>query len=153
MRRAGLVLLITVGALLGAARWWRASGSAQPIPTARVQHGAVQITIHAIGEIRAARATQIFAPATGGQLQIVSLADSGAAVKAGDVILEFDPAEQQFNLEQARFDLQQADQEIAKAAAEDAVKVAEDEVSLLHARFDVRRAELDASANDLVGAL
>ena len=38
-------------------------------------------------------------------------------------------------------------------AAQDAVKAAEDEVALLHARFDVRRAELDASTNELIAAI
>jgi len=153
VRRSAGAAVVAVVLTAGAARWWSASAGAQPIPTARIQRGPVEITIHTTGEIRAARATQIFTPATGGQLQIIALAESGAAVKANDAIVEFDPAEPAFNLEQARFDLQQADQEIAKAAATDAVKAAEDEVALLHARFEVRRAELDASANDLVGAL
>ena len=74
-------------------------------------------------------------------------------MKAGDVIVEFDPSEQEFALEQADFDLQLADQEIAKAEAEAAVQAADDEVALLKARFDVRRAELDANANELVGAI
>jgi HlyD family secretion protein len=152
-RRSIATAAIAAALTAGAARWWSASADAQPIPTARVQRGSVQITIHTTGEIRAARATQIFTPATGGQLQIVALAESGSGVKAGQPIVEFDPAEPEFNLEQARFDLQQAEQEIAKAAASDLVKAAEDEVSLLHARFEVRRAELDASANDLIGAL
>src|SRR6476620_10602916 len=91
-------------------RSWSASATTVTIPTAHAQRGRIQITLHTIGEIRAARATQLFTPATGGQLQIIALAESGAAVKAGDIIVEFDAAEQQFNLEQARFDLQQAGQ-------------------------------------------
>jgi len=89
----------------------------------------------------------------GGQLQIVKLAQAGEAVKAGEVVVEFDSAEQAFALEQAKFDLLQAEQELVKADATAAVQGAEDEVALLHARFDVRRAEIDASANELVGAL
>ncbi len=54
----------------------------------------------------------------GGQLQIVHLAETGDNVKAGDVVVEFDTAEQEFNLEQARFDLQLAQQEIVKADAQ-----------------------------------
>ena len=52
--------------------------------------------------------------------------------------------EQEFALEQAQFDLRLAEQEIVKAEAEAAVQAADDEVALLKARFDVRRAELDA---------
>jgi len=73
-RIAWAIAIAAVAALLGAARWWRAAAEPQPIPTARVQRGRVDVTIHAIGEVRAARAAQMFTPATGGQLQIVALA-------------------------------------------------------------------------------
>jgi hypothetical protein len=89
----------------------------------------------------------------GGQLKILKLAETGAAVKAGDTVLEFDAAEQEFNLEQARFDLQLAEQEIVKAETQAAVQAADDEVALLHARYDVRRAELDLQSNELVSAI
>jgi multidrug efflux pump subunit AcrA (membrane-fusion protein) len=89
----------------------------------------------------------------GAQVTILTLANSGTAVKAGDLIAEFDASEQEFALEQANFELQLADQEIAKAEAEAAVVAADDEVALLTARFNVRRAELDAKANELVGSL
>ena len=66
------------------------------------------------------------------------------------MFVEFDPAEQEFSLEQARFDLRLAEQEIVKADAQEAVQVAADEVALLHARYDLRRAELETQANELV---
>jgi len=125
----------------------------QVVPTARVERGRVQVTVYTTGELRAARTVQLATPPMGGQLQIIGLATSGQAVSAGDPIVEFDPAEQTFALEQARFDLAQAEQEITKAQAAETVQAAEDELALLHARFDVRRAELDASTNELVGAI
>jgi HlyD family secretion protein len=123
------------------------------VPTTRVQRGRVDVTVFTNGELRASRTTQLIVPPTGGQLQIVTLADPGDAVKTGDVVVEFDPAEQEFSLEQARFDLRLADQEIVKADAEAAVLVASDDVALLHARYDVRRAELEAQANELVSEI
>ncbi len=74
-------------------------------------------------------------------------------MRSGDVVVEFDPAEQQFNLEQAQFDFRLADQEIARADAQAAVQVAADDVALLHARYDVRRAELETQANELVSEI
>jgi hypothetical protein len=41
------------------------------------------------------------APSTGGGLRLIRLADTGTAVKAGDVVMEFDPAAA-VALEQAR---------------------------------------------------
>jgi HlyD family secretion protein len=124
-----------------------------PIPTTRVQRGRVQVTVHTVGDIRAARAAQLFVPPIGGQVQIVALASAGQAVRAGDVVVAFDAAEQEFALEQARFDLRQAEQDAAKAEAQAAVLDAEDEVALLHAKYDVRRAEIDASSNELLSAI
>lgn len=146
-----VVLLLALTSMLV---WGRTSAAGnQPVPTVRVQQGTVAITVHANGELRAARGLPVFTPAMGGPLTVVSLAASGSPLDAGDVVVEFDAADQQFALEQARFDLELATQEIAKAEAEAAVKTAQDDVDLLKARFAVRRAELDASANELVGAI
>jgi multidrug resistance efflux pump len=123
------------------------------IPTVRVQRGRVQVTVYTTGDLRAARTVQLSVPPMGGQLQIVQLAESGAAVKSGDVVVEFDGAEQEFNLEQARYDLQLAEQDIVKADAQAAVQIAEDSVALLHAQYDVRRAELDTQGNELLSAI
>jgi HlyD family secretion protein len=128
------------------------SGGAQ-IPTARVRKGAVQVKVHATCELRAARATQLVVPPMGGSAQIVLLATSGQWVNAGEPVVEFDPADQMFQLEQSRFDLAQAEQEIVKADAQAAVQAADDDVALLHARFEVRRAELSVSGNEFISAV
>src|SRR5262245_55836733 len=141
------IVLVAIAALV----WTRVAPAAAPgIPTGRVQKGQVQLKVYATGELRAARSTQVVAPPAGGQMQIVSISQSGQWISANDPIVEFDPAEQEFQLEQSRFDLSSADQELVKADAEAAVQVADDDVALLHARFDVRRAELAASGNELI---
>jgi HlyD family secretion protein len=86
-------------------------------------------------------------------LVIVKLAGTGARVSKGDIVIEFDPSEEEHTLQQNRLDLLQADQEIAKAKADAAVQSAQDQVALLKAKFDVRRAELDVSRNSLVSAI
>ena len=143
IKKAALVDRRAAGRRRGRASGRVADRCPKTVPTAHVQRGRVQVTVYTVGDLRASRAIQLAAPPMGGQLQIVQLAETGDAVKAGDVVVEFDAAEQEFNLEQARFDLQLAEQEIVKADAQAAVQVAEDEVALLHARYDVRRAELD----------
>lgn len=145
----GSLLLLGVAAV----SWSRVVPEANRIPTAALQSGNVTVRVHATGDLRATKSVQMFVPPMGGQLTIVALANSGTAVKAGEVIAEFDASEPEFALEQATFELQLADQEIAKAEAEAAVLEAEDEVQLLTARFNVRRAELDAKANELIGTL
>ena len=67
--------------------------------------------------------------------------------------MEFDPADQLYALEQARTDLAEAEQEIVKMKADREVQIAQDAVELLTARFDVRRAELDAQGNEFVSPI
>jgi HlyD family secretion protein len=152
MKKAAIAIVVLLAAGIGVVRGMTPS-LPKTVPTTRVQRGRVQVTVYTVGDLRASRAAQLAAPPMGGQLQLVHLADTGDAVKAGDVVVEFDASEQEFSLEQARFDLQLAEQEIVKADAQAAVQAADDEVALLHARYDVRRAELDLQSNELVSAI
>jgi HlyD family secretion protein len=123
------------------------------IPFARAQRGTVNVTAYAEGELLTPHSAMIVAPPIFGTLQIIHLAKSGTAVKPGDVIVQFDPAEQEYNLEQALSQLKEADQQITKARADAEVQVAQDKVALLKAKFDVRRAELEVQKNELAGEI
>jgi multidrug efflux pump subunit AcrA (membrane-fusion protein) len=124
-----------------------------PVPTARVTKGPLKVTVHATGELRAGRTVTMVTPPVGGMLRIVTLVQTGMPVKAGDIVVEFDPADQQYALEQAKSELDEAEQTIVKMKADAAVQASQDEVALLTAKFDVRRGELDTTANEFIGAL
>jgi HlyD family secretion protein len=123
------------------------------VPTARVTRGPLSLTVHAMGDLRAGRTTALLAPAVGGMLRAVQMATTGTAVKSGDVVVEFDPADQQFAVNQAKTEVEEASQEIVKMKADAAAQSAQDQVALLTARFDVRRAELDVANNEFIGAI
>ena len=123
------------------------------IPTAHVVKGPLNLTVYATGDLRAGRTQTLMAPPVGGMLRVVQMATTGAAVKKGDTVVEFDPADQQFALNQAKTEVEEAAQEIVKMQADAAAQAAQDQVALLTARFDVRRAELDVSGNEFVGAI
>jgi HlyD family secretion protein len=123
------------------------------VPTARVVKGPLRLTVHAKGDLRAGRTLTLVAPAVGGMLRAVRMRPTGTAVKKDEVVVEFDPADQQFALEQAKTELAEADQEILKMKADAAAQAAQDQVALLTARFAVRRAELDVSGNEFIGAI
>jgi HlyD family secretion protein len=123
------------------------------VPTARVTKGSLNLTVHATGDLRAGRTMTLMAPPVGGMLRAVHMVTTGMAVKSGDVVVEFDPADQQFALNQAKTEVEEASQEIVKMKADAAAQAAQDQVALLTARFDVRRAELDVSGNEFVGAI
>jgi HlyD family secretion protein len=127
--------------------------AAKTLPTTRVQKGTLELDINTVGELHSPHSSMVVAPSVSGTLQIIHLLKTGTAVKAGETVVEFDPSEQEFNLEQSRSQLAEAEQEITKARADAEVKTAEDKVALLKARFDVRRAELEVSRNELVSEI
>ncbi len=148
------VLLVVVGAGAGLALALQGLGGRErEIPTARVRRGNLELKVHTTGELRPARTSMLVAPSVGGSMQILHLMKTGTLVKAGDLVIELDPSEQEYNLEQARSQLLQAEQEIIRSKAEASVQLSQDQVALLKAKFDVRRAELEVSRNELVGAI
>ena len=148
----GLVVLVAVGVGVAAALQ-QLRGAERDIPTARVKRGTLELKTYTTGELRPARTSMLIAPPVSGTLQIVELAKSGTLVKSGDVVIEFDPSEQEYNLEQNRSVLMQAEQEITKQRADMEVQASQDRVALVQARFDVRRAELEVTKNELVSAI
>jgi HlyD family secretion protein len=123
------------------------------IPSTRVTKGPLSLTVHARGDLRAGRTTTLVAPAVGGMLRVVRMLQTGTQVKNGDVVVEFDPADQQYALDQARSEVAEAEQEIVKMKADAAAQAAQDQVALLTAQFAVRRGELDVSGNEFVSAI
>jgi HlyD family secretion protein len=124
------------------------------VPTTTVKDVDLQLKVFTNGALSTSQSRGITAPPIGGgTLQIVTLARAGQQVHTGDVVLEFDPSQQEYNLGQNRSDLQQAEQEIVKAKADAAVQTAEDQTALLKAKYAVRRAELEVSKNEIVSSI
>lgn len=149
---AAVIVVLAIGATIALAV--PALPDRKPdIPSTRVVRGPLKLTAYATGELRAGRTATLVAPPAGGTLRLVKLLPTGTSVKAGEVVFEIDPADQEFALAQAKSELAEAEQQIVKMKADTAVKAAEDQVALLTARYDVRRGELDTAANDLIGAI
>jgi HlyD family secretion protein len=115
--------------------------------TERVSRGNLSLDVHLEGELRAATSVAVSAPSVGGALRLLSTLPTGSVVATDDPVIEFDPAEQQYALEQALSEVEEAEQEITKREADVAVQLAQDKVTLLGAQFDVRRAELDVAVD------
>jgi len=123
------------------------------VPTAKVIKGPLKLTVYATGELRAGRTVSLMAPPAGGTLRIVKLLQTGTAVKKDDVVIEFDAADQVYQLEQAKTDLAEAEQQIVKMKADQAVQASQDKLDLLTARYNVRRGELDSAGNEFIGTI
>jgi multidrug efflux pump subunit AcrA (membrane-fusion protein) len=149
---AGVLALAAVGVTL-------AKGSPvlpetrSAVPTAKVVRGPLKLTVYATGDLRAGRTTNLVAPPAGGSLRILKLLPTGTAVKKDDTVIEFDPSDQQFNVEQAKSDLAEAEQQIVKMKADNAVQASQDQLNPADLAYDVRRAEIGVLANEFVGTI
>jgi RND family efflux transporter MFP subunit len=161
MKRGRPITLGAIAAILlaaiGFAAASRRSGLTAPeneVPLALVRRGELDRKVYTSGELRANHSVTLTAPPIGGgSLEITKLLHTGTPVKKGDVVIEFDPSEQRYKLEQSHSELLQAEQDMLKAKADAAVQAAQDQVALLKARFDVRQTQLEVQKNELVSAI
>jgi multidrug resistance efflux pump len=147
--RMTAALPIVAALAAGSTSCTRAAGS-EAVPTITVSRGDVSADVHTSGEFVATRSQLVTAPAVTGTLRLVALASTGTRVAAGDIVMRFDTAEQEFMLEISESEVEEAGLEIQKIDADREVQAAQDAVNLLKARFDVRRAELDVTTNELL---
>jgi hypothetical protein len=153
-RAAAFFLAVALGGSGTACHQTTVMAGDAEVPTATVREVDLQLKVFTKGALHTEQSRGISAPPiAGGTLQIVQLAAAGTQVRAGDVVLEFDPSQQEYNLAQNRSDLEQADQEIVKAKADAAVQTAEDQTALLKAKYAVRKAELEVSKNELLSQI
>jgi HlyD family secretion protein len=146
----GLAVLLTAGASVGAVRLSR---SAPNVPTADVRRGEFVEYAQFRGEAKALKSIVLTGPARAGDLQIVKLPANGAAVKEGDIVVEFDTAKIRQTLDQKRSELKQVEAEIEQARATARLTEEQDRTNLTKARYDVERARLDASKQEILSEI
>jgi HlyD family secretion protein len=138
-----LVLLLSVSSLGGGAWWaWPAppAGSATGA-TAAAKRGDFKITVVEQGAFAAKDSAEIKVQMEGfhNQLTITKVADSGVAVKKGDVVLELDASELLQQKSQAEVEVQ--------TATNDVVQATQDlNIQLLQNRIDLERAQYNYDA-------
>jgi RND family efflux transporter MFP subunit len=105
------------------------------------------------GEIKARRSSTLTAPSAAGDLQILKLARTGQQVKAGDVVIQFDPTTLQRTLEQKRTDLASAEATIRKQEAQEHMTEEQNFTDSLTAKYNVESARLDASKAEILSEI
>jgi len=147
---AGVLVSIAALSATGvAARRWSASGGGNDLPSAIAVKGTFVDFLQLRGEIRPVHSVVLTAPSSGTDLQIVNIVKNGAAVSAGDVVVEFDPTVLQRTRETKESELKQAESEIARTEAELKRRVQSAQSELDEARQAVQRARLDVQGNEL----
>jgi RND family efflux transporter MFP subunit len=145
---SGLVVLAVAGLLSGVGR-----SSAPDLPTTEVTRGEFVDTIELRGEIRPLKSVVLTSPMQSGELQILKLVRTGSAVKAGEVVVEFDPTTLRRTTQEKQSELKQANAEIDQAVAQARITEEQNATALMKAKYDIERARLDLNRGDTVSRI
>jgi hypothetical protein len=156
-----LLFLAAVVIVLGAIGWGAlrvarvaASTSAVLQPTTKVKKGRVTITVAARGELQGGNSEMLTAPMVGGtDLAITQLREPGEVVEPGDVVVQFDTTQQEYNLREAEADLAEAEQQVLQAEATSASVDEESRYATVSTEAEVKLAELELRKNPVLPAI
>jgi HlyD family secretion protein len=141
------VLVIGAGAAYAAYRYNRQTKV--EVAVAKVRQGEFIISVRTRGDIASTRSIVLSAPQVPNP-QIVRLAESGRPVKKGDVVVEFDSAQQeQTYLEQAT-SVRTVDSEIVQVKASHKMTDEMDSMNRMTAEYNLERAKLEASKAEVL---
>jgi HlyD family secretion protein len=142
------VTIVAVGAFAATRRT-----AAPDLPTALVTKGPFVDMLEIRGEIRPLKSIILSSPMQSGELQILKLAKSGTMVKAGDLVVQFDPSTLQRTIQEKQSELKQAEAEIEQAQAQTRIATEQNATAVMKAGYDIERAKLDVGKGDTVSRL
>lgn len=155
MRRKAAVALAGLAAAVALGFYLPGSpilgGARAGVPVERVEPRPFVRRVTAEGELRAVRATPLSVPpGAPGPFRIGWLAEDGVRVRAGDVVIRFDPSEVEKELVEAADDLASARLEAQKQSAEDMAAIRKLERDLELAREELTNARQFQKKDELV---
>ncbi len=145
-------LVVAIAAGGGLYRMRKVQAAVDP-PTARVRKGEFAVIVRCRGELSVKRSVQLTAPVNVPDLKIVWLAPPGGEVKAGGVVIRFDPSSAKQQLEEKTAVLRQAQATVDQAVAQARITAEQDKLDLANARYQVERARLEASKQAIVSVI
>ena len=122
------------------------------VAVAKVRRADFVISVRARGEIKSTTSVTLTAPQVP-NVRIVKLAESGRAVKKGEVVVEFDAAQQEQNLLERTTTVCAAESEIVQTKASHTIENEADSMNLMTAGYNVQRAKLEASKAEIVSEI
>ena len=146
------LLLLAGGGGVFAAYRYGANATKVEVQVAKARKSEFTISVRTRGEIRSVRSDMVIAPQVP-DLRIVRLAESGKPVKTGDVIVEFDAAQQEQTFLEKDTSVRTADSEIVQAKAEHRITNEMDSMTLMTSGYNVERAKLEASKAEVLSEI
>ncbi|MGE0551378.1 MAG: efflux RND transporter periplasmic adaptor subunit [Kofleriaceae bacterium] len=144
-----LAVAATLGLLGGCGR------SAEQLQLVDIKRGDLVVGVVVTGELEAVDSTDIKPPAVNmWNFKIASLADDGAEVKEGDVVVGFDASDQMRELENVLNEVDAAKKQLDKKRDDAALARREEDLAIANAEAGLRRASLKATTpGDLVATV
>ncbi len=122
------------------------------VPVAKVRRGDFTIVVRARGEIRSVNSTVIAAPQVPDP-RIVKLAENGKAIRKGEVVVEFDAAQQEQSLLERNTTVRTIDSQIVQTKASHRIVDEMDGMNKMTAEYNHERAKLEASKAEVVSEI
>jgi RND family efflux transporter MFP subunit len=122
------------------------------VPVARVRRGDFIISVRNRGEVKSTRSVILTAPQVP-DVRIVTLAESGKPIKKGEVVVEFDTAQQEQNYIERTTNVRTVDSEIVQTKATHKIANEADNMSLMQSEFNLERDKLEASKAEILSEI
>jgi HlyD family secretion protein len=122
------------------------------VPVAKARKAEFVISVKTRGEIRSVRSQILTAPQVPDP-RIVRIAESGKAIKAGEVVVEFDAAQQEQTLLERNTSVRTVDSEIVQTKASHRIVDEQDGMNMMTAEYNLERSKLEASKAEVVSKI
>ncbi|WP_080507537.1 efflux RND transporter periplasmic adaptor subunit [Bryobacter aggregatus] len=155
IRRKRILMAVVVIACAGgayAAYNYNQKASVVEVPVAKVRRGEFRIVVRTRGEIRSVNSTTILAPQVP-ELRIVTLAESGKMIRKGEVVVEFDAAQQEQNLLERNTSVRTIDSQTVQTQASHRIVTELDGMNKMTAEYNLERSKLEASKAEVVSEI
>ncbi|MCL5746213.1 MAG: efflux RND transporter periplasmic adaptor subunit [Acidobacteria bacterium] len=152
-RRAVVWTIVMLACGAGAYAAYRYTGTTDvEVAVARARRGDFIISVRTRGEIKSTRSVTLTAPPVPDP-RIVKLAESGKPVKKGDVVIEFDPVQQEQYYIERTTSVRTVDSEIVQTLASQKIVNESDNMNLMQSEYDLERAKLEASKAEILSEI
>jgi HlyD family secretion protein len=148
----GVIFLVAGLAGVGTYRLRRVDASTT-LPMAPARKGDFSVIVRCRGELKARLSKQVNAPVNVPDLRIVWEAPPSSPVKAGEVVIRFDPSSAKQQLQEKEAALRQAQATLDQEVAQARITSEQDKLDLATSRYQAEKARLEASKQEIVSAL
>jgi multidrug efflux pump subunit AcrA (membrane-fusion protein) len=154
-RRKAIVWGLTGIVLAGggyAAYRYSAKAEKVEVPVAKVRKAEFVISVRTRGELKSVNSMILTAPQVPDP-RIVRIAESGRPIRKGEVVVEFDAAQEEQNLLERNTTVRTVDSEIVQTKASHRMITEQDGMNVMTAEFNLERSKLDASKAEVVSEI